>query len=159
MPKLLLLNNAILFLCCSIYLGAGISLVFFQFPLEPKLTVDNYHMIFVEPVENATRFFTYMTIVMIVSGLIMLITEWFSGLKWIPFFVLLALGLSTVLTLNYIFPYNEALNAGITNPGKLKETFSAWAGLNRIRVSLWVFQWLLMMVYFYTLAFKGRADT
>ena len=34
MPRLLLLNHVILLLCCSIYLGTGVSLAFFQLPLE-----------------------------------------------------------------------------------------------------------------------------
>ena len=54
MPRLLLLNHVILLLCASIYLGTGISLWFFQLPLEPKLTVDNYFLLFVEPVTAAT---------------------------------------------------------------------------------------------------------
>lgn len=158
MPRLLILNNAILFLCCSIYLGTGISLVFFQFPLEPKLTVGNYHLIFVEPVENATRFFTYMTIVMLVTGLVMLATEWLSGLRWVPLTVLAALIASTLLTVYWIFPHNQALAQGIGDAEQLKRTFAAWASLNRIRVSLWVVEWLAMMAYFAKLAFSARAD-
>ncbi|MCX7899198.1 MAG: hypothetical protein N2444_03800 [Methylocystis sp.] len=158
MPRLLILNNAILFLCCSIYLGTGVSLVFFQFPLEPKLTIDNYYMIFVEPVASATQFFTYMSIVMLVTGLIMLVTEWFSGLKWAPIIVLLALIASTALTIIFIFPHNQKLTEGIADPAQLKETFAAWAHLNRIRVSLWAVEWFAMMYYFAALAYKARAD-
>src|SRR4051812_31234879 len=91
MPRVLLLNHVILFLCCSIYIGTGVSLVFFQFPLEPRLTPDNYYLIFVEPVTNATRFFTVMTIVMLATGAVMLLTEWFTGIRWVPALVLLAL--------------------------------------------------------------------
>jgi hypothetical protein len=72
MPRLLLLNHVILLLCCSIYLGTGVSLAFFQLPLEPKLTVDNYYMLFVEPVTAATHFFTYMTILMLICAVVML---------------------------------------------------------------------------------------
>ena len=79
MPRLLLLNNVFLLMCASIYLGTGASLVFFQLPLEPKLTVANYYLMFVEPTERATQFFTYMTILMLISGTIMLVTEWFTG--------------------------------------------------------------------------------
>ena len=58
MPRSLLLNNAILMLCCSIYLGTGVTLVFFQLPLEPLLTPDSYYLVFVKPVQLATQFFT-----------------------------------------------------------------------------------------------------
>lgn len=158
MPRWLIANNALLFLCCSIYLGTGVSLVFFQFPLEPKLTVDNYYLIFVEPVTNATRFFTWMTMVMLACGAIMLATEWFSGLRWVPIVVLAALIASTLTTIFLIFPHNRALSDGIADPEELRKTFAAWANLNRVRVSLWVVQWLAMMSYFCALAWRARAD-
>lgn len=158
MPRLLVLNNAVLFLCCSIYLGTGISLIFFQFPIEPQLTPQNYYLIFVDPVTRATEFLTYMTLVMLVTGIVMLATEWFSGLRWVPIVVLGALIASTLLTLYGIFPHNKALAAGITNPQELAETFAAWANLNRLRVSLWCVEWAAMMIYFYKLAIQSRAD-
>lgn len=158
MPRLLLLNNAVLMLCCSIYLGTGVSLIFFQFPMEPLLTPDNYHVIFVGPVQRATQFFTWMTIVMLITGVVMLATEWFSGLRWVPVVVLAALVASTLLTTQAIFVHNARLAEGIADPAELAEVFSKWATLNRMRVSLWVVEWLAMMAYFYVLAFKGRAD-
>lgn len=158
MPRILLLNNAILMACCSIYLGTGISLVFFQFPVEPHLTPDNYALIFVGPVQRATRFFTYMTVVMLVAGVIMLVTEWFSGLRWVPVIVLAAVIASTLLTTEFIFVYNDRLAEGITNPAELAEVFSKWAMLNRVRVSLWIVEWLAMMGYFFMLGIRARAD-
>jgi hypothetical protein len=158
MPRMLLLNNVVLLLCCSIYLGTGVSLVFFQFPLEPKLTVDNYYLIFIEPVTNATRFFTYMTIVMIVCAVVMLFTEWFSGLRWVPIVVLLAVVASTVLTMVVIIPLNKELAAHVTDPARLKTVFGQWANMNRVRVSLWAVQWVAMAYWFYRMAYQARAD-
>jgi hypothetical protein len=158
MPRALLLNHALLFLCCSIYLGTGVSLVFFQFPLEPRLTPDNYHLIFVEPVTNATRFFIWMTIVMLATGSVMLFTEWFTGIRWVPVVVLLALIASTLLTIFVIIPYNKELAAGISDPARLKHIFHAWANLNRLRVSLWVIEWAAMMYWFFRLAWQARSD-
>lgn len=158
MPKPLLLNHVILFLCCSIYLGTGVSLVFFQFPLEPQLNPDNYYLVFVEPVANATRFFTYMTVVMLVTGLVMLLSEWFTGIRWVPLLVLTALIASTILTIYFIFPYNRELAGHITDPERLRFVFGRWAGLNRIRVALWAVEWAAMMYWFYRMAWQGRAD-
>jgi hypothetical protein len=158
MPRPLLLNHVLLFLCCSIYLGTGASLVLFQFPLEPMLTPDNYMMIFVEPVHNATDFFTYMTILMLVLATVMLVTEWFTGIKWVPIIVLAALIASTVLTIVFIFPYNDELYAGIRDPERLRYMFHKWANLNRIRTSLWVVMWMAMMYWFYRMAWLARAD-
>lgn len=158
MPRLLLLNDVFLLMCASIYLGTGVSLVFFQLPLEPKLTIDNYFMIFVEPVENATQFFTYMTILMLISGVIMLVTEWFSGLRWVPIVVLLAVILATVLTEMFIFPLNKELEAHVTDPARLKVLFGQWANMNRIRASLWAIQWAAMAYWFYRMALQARSD-
>jgi hypothetical protein len=158
MPRLLLLNHVILLLCCSIYLGTGVSLAFFQLPLEPKLTVDNYYMLFVEPVTAATHFFTYMTILMLICAVIMLATEWLSGLRWVPVVVLLGVILSTALTMIVIIPLNKRLAAHITDPAELKSVFHQWANLNRIRFSLWVVQWAAMAYWFYCMALQARAD-
>jgi hypothetical protein len=158
MPRTLMLNNVILFLCCSIYLGTGVSLVFFQFPLEPKLTPSNYYLVFVEPVTIATRFFTYMTIVMLVTGCVMLFTEWFTGIRWVPIVVLAGIVAATLLTLIFIFPYNKELSDGIADPERLRLVFGRWANMNRVRVLLWAVQWSSMMYWFYRLAFRARED-
>ena len=158
MPRSLLLNHVVLFLCCSIYLGTGVSLVFFQFPLEPRLTPDNYALAFVEPVIRATQFFTWMTIVMLVTASIMLFTEWFTGIRWVPAVVLLAIVAATALTMFAIIPYNERLYAGISNQAELADIFHRWANLNRIRVALWTVQWLAMMYWFARLAWNARSD-
>ena len=158
MPRLLLLNNSVLFLCASIYAGIGVFMLFFLFPLEPRLTPDNYAMVFVEPVANATRFLTGMTILMYLAGLVMLFTEWFTGIRWVPIVVLLALTAATLLTMYGLFPFNRELSAGITDPERLKYIFGEWAFLNRIRVSLWWVMWLAMMAWFFGLALKGRAN-
>ena len=158
MPRTLLLNHAILFLCCSIYVGIGVTVVFFQIPLEPRLTTDNYAMIFVEPVAHATRFLTYMTVVMLITATVMLLTEWFTGIRWVPVVVLLGLVAATVLSVFVLFDYNRELSAGITDPERLAYVFSRWAALNRIRFALWAVQWAAMMYWFYRMAFLARAD-
>jgi hypothetical protein len=120
MPRLLLLNHVILLLCASIYLGTGISLALFQFPLE-----------------SAPRFFSYMTVLMLICALIMLATEWLSGLRWVPVVVLLAIIAAAVLGHFAIAPLGH---------------------LNRARISLWVIQWAAMAYWFYRMALQARAD-
>ena len=158
MPRILLLNHVVLFLCCSMYLGTGGSLVLFQFPLEPMLTIDNYYLIFIEPVTRATTFFTYMTVVMLVTASVMLVTEWFSGIRWVPVIVILGVVAATTLTLLVIIPLNRELGDHIRDPERLRVVFHEWANMNRIRVALWVIQWSAMMYYFYKLALRARED-
>lgn len=158
MPRTLILNHVILFCCCSIYLGIGAFMIVFLFPLEPRITPDNYAFVFVEPVAHATTFLTWLTIVMIVTALVMLFTEWFTGIRWVPIVVLAGLIGATLLTIYGLFPYNRQLNAGIDDPAQLAHVFSRWAALNRIRVSLWAVQWLAMAYWFYRMALQARAD-
>ncbi len=145
---LLICNHTLLLACTSMYMGTGLSLVFFNFVIADEMTVDNYYTHFVPQVDAATAFFTYMTVVMMVTAVIMIIAEWKTPYKWIPIIVLALVFLATALTIFFIFPYNEAMSAGITDPTVLTETLSKWMSLNRIRVSLWVVQWLCMAFYF-----------
>ena len=148
--KILLgLNHSILFLCTSMYLGTGWSLVLFSFPVAAELTPANYYLQFVPQVTAATQFFTYMTVVMMVTALVMIVAEWRSYLRWFPIGVLVGVLLATGLTIVYIIPYNEQMSAGITDASVLKEVLRKWMNLNTIRVWLWTAQWLCMMAYFF----------
>lgn len=159
MPRLLLLNHVTLLACCSIYLGTGVSLVFFQFPLEPKMTVDNYYLIFVEPVTLATHFFTWMTIVMLTTGFVMLVTEWFTGIRWVPLVVLVTIGTATLVTVLVIIPnYNYRLAQHVADTAELRVLLEGWMALNRLRVVLWAVAWAAIAYWFYAMAWKARAD-
>jgi len=143
-----MLNACLLFLCTSMYLGTGWSLVLFTFPIAPQLTVDNYYLQFVPQVTAATRFFTWMTLVMLVSAVVLFIHERRSSLRWYPAAVFLAVVAATLLTRFLIFRYNAEMAAGIRDPGRLREVLAAWMSTNRIRVGLWTVQWLGVMGYF-----------
>ena len=158
MPRLLVVNHVVLLLGCSIYLGTAFFLVLFELPLEPKLTVDNYYLIFVQPIATATTFFTWVTIVMLICGTIMLVTEWFSGLRWVPIIVLVCCITAGLLTTQGIFPLNRELAAHITDPERLKVVFHQWANLSRLRASLWVIEWAAMAYWFYRMALQARGD-
>ncbi|WP_375759562.1 hypothetical protein [Corallococcus exercitus] len=143
-----LANACLLFLCTSMYLGTGWSLILFTFPIAPQLTVDNYYLQFVPQVQAATRFFTWMTAVMLLSAGVLAWRERKTALRWYPLGVLLAVVVATLLTRIYIFPYNDEMAAGITSPERLTEVLGAWMRMNRIRVGLWTVQWLLTLGYF-----------
>ena len=145
---LLVANSVLLLLFVSMYLGTGWSLVLFSFPVARELTVDNYYLVFVPQVERATRFFTVMTQLMILSALIMILDEWRTGYAWVPVVVLALVIASAVLTVKWIFPYNKRMREGITDQGTLKETLRRWMFLTWIRTSIWTLQWLAMATYF-----------
>ena len=148
MKRLLLtLNDSFLFLCVSMYLGTGWSLVLFSFPIAPQLTVDNYYLSFVPQVDAATHFFTYMTQVMIAACLIMSVAKWRTRFRWVPIIVLLSVAAATALTIIVIFPLNHEMSEGIRDPARLRVVLGKWMTLNKVRVGLWTVQWLCMMTY------------
>jgi hypothetical protein len=157
--KLLVLNHSLLFLCTSMYLGTGWSLVLFSFPIAPDLTPDTYYNQFVPQVTEATQFFTYMTGLMLLLAAVMLVAEWRTPFRWIPIVVLLGVVAATGLTMAFILPYNAEMAAGITSQERLDEVLSRWMALNRIRVGLWTVQWLAMMAYFATKTYRSREMT
>jgi DMSO reductase anchor subunit len=150
--KLLLANHSLLFLCVSMYLGTGWSLILFSFPIIPQLTIDNYYMQFVPQVTAATHFFTYMTMLMIGLCFVMIVSEWKTRLRWVPIVVLLAVVAATLLTTTSILPLNKQMSSGITDPSRLQDILQQWAALNQVRVALWTVQWVSMMIYFAVLA-------
>ncbi len=154
MKQLLTFNKLLLFACTSMYFGTGWSLVLFSFPVAPELTPDNYYMQFVPQVHAATQFFTYMTMVMMACCILFIISEWKTPIKWYPIVVLALVILATLLTIYFIFKYNELMEAGITDPIKLQEILNKWMNLNIIRVSLWTLQWLTMAIYFFRIDLK-----
>jgi hypothetical protein len=119
MPRLVLLNNVLLFLACSILLGAGLSLVLGR-PVAPA----------------AAPMLTALAIVMLVTGLVMLLSEWFTGIRLVPLIVLLALAGWTALPW---LPMEQG-------------------DRDRITGALWTVQWAAMMCWFCRLAAQGRAD-
>jgi hypothetical protein len=139
---------ALMLLFASLYLGTGWSLVLFSFPLAPRLTPQTYALPFVEPVKNATRFFTFLTIAMLIAAVVLLVGEADSGYLWVPIVYLAGVIAATALTLLFIFPYNRELKAGVTDQDRLRLVLGKWMRLNVVRVSLWTVQWLAVALYF-----------
>lgn len=139
---------AAMLLFASMYFGTGWSLVLFSFPLAPELTPETYRLPFVEPVKNATRFFTYMTTAMMIAAAVLIFGEAGSAYIWVPIVYLGAVIVATALTLLFIFPYNRELSAGVTDRGRLAVVLGKWMRLNVARVSLWTVQWLAVTLYF-----------
>lgn len=140
--------DVLLLLCTSMYLGTGWSLVLFQFPLRSQITVDNYYLPFVPPVTYATRFFMWMTGVMIVTAGIMVLSEAHSWLVWAPVVVLARVVATTALTVVLIIPLNGQMANGVKDPSLLDSVLSRWMRLNVVRVALWTAEWVAMVTYF-----------
>ncbi|HEY8723601.1 MAG TPA: hypothetical protein VIL92_07040 [Gaiellaceae bacterium] len=153
MSPWLILDATLLLLCVSMYLGTGWSLVLFSFPSRSTLRVDNYYDQFVPPVQRATRFFTWMTTVMIAAAIVLIVADRSSAYVIAPAIVLASVIAATALTIKFIFPYNKRMAARITDERELQSVLGKWMLLNWIRVSLWTVQWFAIAGYF---AFRLR---
>jgi hypothetical protein len=139
---------ALMLLFASMYLGTGWSLVLFSFPLAPRLTPQTYELPFVAPVEQATRFFTWMTIAMLVTAVALIVGEADGKYLWVPIVYLAGVVAATAITMLLIFPFNKELKAGVTDPGRLHLVLERWMRLNKVRVALWTVQWTAVALYF-----------
>jgi hypothetical protein len=123
----------LLLACGSIYLGTGVTLVFFLFPIQPRLTPETYRLPFVDPVQNATRFFTIMTSLMLTGATGLVVLELGTS-SWIAPAAYLVLTIaSTLLTTRVIFPHNKRMTDGITDPEELQRELTAWRRLHTWR--------------------------
>lgn len=145
---LLKLNRALLFICLSMYLGTGWSMVLFSFPIAPKLTPATYYNQFVPQIAAATEFFTWMTMVMMACCLVFILETYKNSLKWYPVLILFLTVMTTLITVYHIFPYNHRMAEGIHDPAELQAVLSAWIRLNVIRVLIWTAMWVVLMVYY-----------
>jgi len=98
-----ILDASVLLLCTSMYLGTGWSLVLFSFPSRAQLTVDNYYEQFVPAVVRATRFFTWMTMVMMAAAIVLIVADWHTAYVIAPAVVLAGVIAATALTIKFIF--------------------------------------------------------
>jgi hypothetical protein len=154
--RLLIANHVLLFLCASMYLGTGGSLVLFSFPVAPQLTPQTYWLQFVPQVTAATAFFTTMTKVMLATAAVMLAAEWRQRTRWVPIVVLAGVVAATWLTLQAIFPLNAEMAGHIQDPARLQAVLAEWMHLNRIRVGIWIVQWAALAWYFARWTIAGR---
>lgn len=141
-------NSLFLFLCTSMYLGTGWSLVLFSFPTAAGLTPSNYYDRFVPEVTAATRFFTVMTTLMIASAIASIVGAHGLGYKLLPAVVLAAVLAATLLTVVAILPLNRKMAARIPTQAELGLVLRRWMSLNRVRVALWTVQWAAMATWF-----------
>ncbi len=156
-PLLTVLNASFLFWSTAIYLGTGWSMWLFSFPVVPHLTPDNYYWVFVPQVAYATKFFTPLTYLMIASSLLMLWLEWKGGIRWVPIVVLLGVCIAGWVTVQFIFPYNRLMTAGIHEQSQVQSILATWTKLSELRIVLWTIEWAAMMYYFARRAYQAIA--
>jgi hypothetical protein len=146
---LLDLNNAYIFFCASIYLGMFWSLHFFWFPNYPNtLTLDNYYDAIIPQTDLATRFFFITIPIMAIALVIMLITEWKTGLRWVPIAWIPGLLAPVVVQQAFIEDINNEFKAGVADEARLQVLLQEWMWLNDIRWVILTVMWGITMYFF-----------
>jgi len=146
---LLDINNAYIFFCSSIYLGMFWSLHYFWFPNYPKtLNLSNYYDAIIPQTDLATKFFFVSIPLMAIALVIMLITEWKSGLRWVPLAWIPGLLAPVLIQQLYIEDVNNQFKAGLTDEGTLQALLSEWMWLNDLRWIILTLMWLITMYFF-----------
>jgi hypothetical protein len=146
---LLDINNAYIFFCASIYLGMFWSLHYFWFPNYPKtLDLSNYYDAIIPQTDLATKFFFVSIPIMAVALVIMLITEWNTGLRWVPLAWIPGLLAPVLVQQMYIEDVNNQFKAGLTDEATLKALLDEWMFLNDVRWIILTIMWFITMYFF-----------
>lgn len=146
---LLDINNAYIFFCASIYLGMFWSLHYFWFPNYPKtLNLSNYYDAIIPQTDLATKFFFVSIPIMAVALVIMLITEWKTGLRWVPLAWIPGLLAPVLVQQLYIEDVNNQFKAGLTDEATLQALLNEWMFLNDVRWIILTIMWGITMYFF-----------
>jgi hypothetical protein len=145
---LLAINHAFILFGATLYCGVLWSLRFFWFPTWRNLQVSNYYEQFIPQTDAATKFFTVVVPLMFLALIIMTISEWKTGMVWVPIAGLVLLGAATYVGQAHIIPINKILATHVTDQAALTAHLEKWISLNEIRWVLTTLLWLLMMLYF-----------
>jgi hypothetical protein len=151
-----LLAGALL-LFASIYLGMGWSLVLFQFPGAVETTrAHNFPDRFGGPVRRAVGFFSVVSVLMFVGGILLTIDQWDQGARryW-PLLYAVGVAAATTFTVVLILPVNRALYREIADDRQFRTLLSRWMRLNVVRTGLWTVEWVAIVGWFLLLAMEG----
>lgn len=150
--------ESLLFLCASLYLGTGWSIVLFTFPITKHFTVENYALHFVPQIRTGTWFFSAVTTVMLVTAAVMFWAHRRSRYRWFPVVVAASVCCAASLTMIFIFPINRAMSAGITDPAELAGHVARWKALHGVRMFFWTTNWVALMAYFALRTFQRESQ-
>ena len=146
---------AALLLMATIYVGAGFSLVFFQFPGAGSITAANYDERMGAQVRRATLTFTFQSILMLVGGIVLTVAEWDQGgYRYAP----LAYTVLTVIATCFflpIYPVNQRMKKS-DDPAQFSRDLRLWIRLNTVRFGIWFGEWVAMAAWFVGLATMAR---
>ena len=145
---LLNLNAAYAFFTASVYMGVMWALHFFWYPGWHYLDLGNVQDAFVGPTSRATAFFTILVPIMMVSCIILIITEWKQPARWTTWLITAGILGATFFGQFLIIPINKTIAAGVADQQTLTSLLERWMTLNNIRMAITTLMWLGCLFYF-----------
>lgn len=144
-----------LLLMASIYVGAGFSLVFFQLAGASSITAENYDERMNDQVKRATAWFTIQSILMVVGGVVLTVSEWDEGgYRYGPLVYTVTTVIATLFFL-FIDPINKQMRKK-PEPAEFRRLLNVWIRLNTIRLGIWFAEWVAITAWFAALAIDAR---
>jgi len=149
----LALNHGYYFWGTSIYVGLLWALHFIFYPSWKSITPDSVQEHFMVPVNAATAFFTIVVPVMLLSGLVMICSEWKNGKKITTIAAYLSLLLMMIVGYFLIKPINDAVAKSIADKTldspHLAAQLADWMFYNDLRLVIMTAMWMILLYYFY----------
>ena len=145
----LLLVNALYFLFgATIYMGTMWVLRFFLYPTWRGLTPETEPVHFGIPTLAATRFFTFVVPPMMLSGVILVVSEWGTDRVWLAWLCVAGIIFLTFIGQVLIIPINKRIRgADYADVDELRALLLRWMLLNDLRFYGSTVLWLVVVAY------------
>jgi Domain of unknown function (DUF1772) len=131
----------------TIYVGLMWSLHFFWFPSWQEVASTDFRNHFEVPVREATRFFTYLVPIQLLSLGILAWIEFRGRFRWLTLSSFIIMSATHVLAIILIFPINRKLSAVGTPELEVRSGLQQWMMYNDGRGFLATTVWFLLLVY------------
>lgn len=151
MPRLLLLLHAVLFLCVSLRLGLGVASIIMvnDHTVQQEMTL---------PLAALQPTLQWLGTLIVFGSLLLLITEWFSGVRMAAVGLVLAVLGSAVIHWHVMLPIETQVQGGLLPREALGYALLDWVSGRRWQVAFWMLQWWCLMAYFAVLSWSARQD-
>ena len=149
MKEWLLLVNALYFLFgATMYMGTMWVLRLFLYPTWRTLTPDNVDQHFRAPITAATKFFTIVVPPMLLTAVVLVISEWGNPLVWLCAVCLIGTILLGLVIRASIVKVNKKIDGGdYDGPAGLTPLLMRWMQLNNIRFVISTVTWAAIVAY------------
>jgi len=145
----LLLLNALFFLFgATLYMGTMWVLKFFLYPTWRGLTPETEPVHFGIPTLAATRFFTVVVPLMMLSGVVLVVSEWGTPQVWFAWLCVAGILYLTFIGQAIIIPINKKIRGGeFADVTEMRALLVRWMWLNDLRFYGSTVLWLVVVCY------------